>query len=74
MSRPRRDGTEPPTPLSNWARIVAMEAEMERMNEVIQQLQRALDVQFQRTGQLQAELDVIRAAWTKATPKVKRGT
>jgi len=36
--------------------------------EVIQEIQRALDVQFQRIADLQAELDAMKRAWQRTKP------
>ena len=39
--------------------------------EIIANIQKTLDLQFQRIAQLQAEFDQIRTAWTKTrTPRV----
>ena len=51
MTRARTD--DAPTPVNNRARIVALEAEVDRLGKVIEQLEHQLDIQLQRIGQLQ---------------------
>ena len=53
---------------------VALEAEIVRLRKRIDQHDRDLDVQLQRIGQLQADLDAIRGAWMKTKPAPKRRT
>ncbi len=57
-------------PKSKWRDITRKEynALVEILNErgeILSDILKALDVQFQRIAQLQAELDVVRSAWTK---------
>ena len=56
-------------------------AEFDRLNREFGKLaerqaaaQQELAIQFQRIAALQAEIDVIRAAWAKMRPKAKRKT
>ena len=71
MKRPRKDDTEP-TPTSNRDRILAIEQQLARVEEMLNLHQRALDIQLQRIGEIQADLDAIRAAWTDRKP-VRKG-
>jgi len=64
MKRARRQSLGPPTPVSNRAHIVALEERIQELERVIEQHARDLAVQLQRIGQLQADLDTIRAAWS----------
>jgi uncharacterized coiled-coil protein SlyX len=61
----RRADNGAPTPASNRARILALEERLARMEKTIDENQHDLAIQLQRIGQVQADLDAVRAAWTK---------
>ena len=44
---------------------LATRDDIRRLERTIEQLRQALDVQFTRIAQLQADLDLIRGAWNK---------
>ena len=50
-------------------------ADLERLEKALERLtdemRTKLDVQFKRMAQLQADIDLIRAAWTKISPRDK---
>jgi chromosome segregation ATPase len=79
MKRARRKDTSPPTPDSNRARIHTLEEYIARLEKLVDeherslaQHERELGTQLQRIGQLQADLDAIRAAWVKANALRRR--
>jgi hypothetical protein len=72
MKRISRSSNDPPTPVSNRERILALEAHIARLDKTVDQHQRDLDIQLQRIAQIQADLDAIRTAWTKATKGSRR--
>jgi len=55
-------------PASFAAEIREIRATLDHRLEVIEELQRICEVQFQRIAQMQAELDVIKKAWVNAKP------
>ena len=64
-------------PKATWRDITRKEynALVEILNErgeILSGILKALDVQFQRIAQLQAELDVVRSAWTKNAHRRRR--
>jgi hypothetical protein len=54
-------------------KTLATKADMERLERMLQVLtedvHKQLDMTFKRIAQLQADLDLIRAAWSKFTPR-----
>ena len=78
MDRSRRDN-QPPTPADNCERIAALEQQtarlefqLERLVEMVNRHQHDLDIQRQRIGEIQADLDAIRSAWT-STKGARKG-
>jgi uncharacterized coiled-coil protein SlyX len=65
---------DPPTPASNRQRIVTLEVQIARLDKVIDRNQHDLDIQLQRLGQLQTDLDAISAAWTNLKVSRARGS
>jgi hypothetical protein len=49
-------------------RILALEAQVARLETTLNQHHQDLDIQFRRIAQLQADLDAIRAAWVGTKP------
>ena len=45
------------------------QADFDRLERLCEQLRNDLDVQFKRIAQLQADIDMIRGAWTKVKPR-----
>jgi hypothetical protein len=55
-----------PTHLPTKADIERLEKAIERLTD---EVRTKLDVQFKRMVQLQADIDLVRAAWVKVEPK-----
>lgn len=62
----RRADNDAPTPARDRARILALEAQLGRLENAVDQHQHDLDIQLQRIAELQADLDAVRSAWVRA--------
>ena len=48
-----------------------LEDAVRRLDDAVAQCCRDIEIQFKRTAQIQQELDEIRSAWTRVTPKLR---
>ena len=65
--------TGPDPAPSTDPRIIALEDRIARLEQVVDEQQRELQIQFERISQLQADIDIIRGAWTKLKPAPEPG-
>jgi hypothetical protein len=54
---------------SALARVKKNDAAIEALHETVDQLRRESNVQFERIARVQADLDLIQAAWRRVKPE-----